>query len=131
MSARCGHEFLGLSQSEYSVSSEARGACDPIGAGLSCLIVIAWTLGWSRLFRVAFVLLVALVAAGCDPIVNVQGSFFPAWVVCMIVSVVLTLALRQVFAASRIEPHLGPLLLVYPSLWVVVTLLTWLVFYRT
>ena len=72
-----------------------------------------------------------LPAAGCDPIVNIQGSFFPAWVVCMSVSVVLTVALRQLFAASRVEPHLGPLLLVYPSLWVLVTLLTWLVFYRT
>jgi len=73
----------------------------------------------------------ALLVAACDPIVNIQGSFFPAWIVCMAVGLVLTALLRQLFAVTRLEAHLGPLLLVYPSLWVLVTLLTWLTFYRT
>jgi hypothetical protein len=72
-----------------------------------------------------------LVAAGCDPIVNIQGSFFPSWIVCMVVGGVLTALLRQLFVFARLEPHLGPLLLVYPSLWVLATMLTWLAFYRT
>jgi hypothetical protein len=71
------------------------------------------------------------VLAGCDPIVNVQGSFFPSWIVCMVVAGVVTALLRLVFASIRIEPHLGPLLLIYPSLWVLVTMLTWLALYRT
>jgi hypothetical protein len=70
-------------------------------------------------------------AAGCDPIVSVQGSFFPAWIVCMAASIVVTVLLRQFFVVIRIEPHLGPLLLIYPSLWVLTTLLLWLAFYRT
>jgi hypothetical protein len=40
-------------------------------------------------------------------------------------------ALRQLFASTRIEPHLGPPLLIYPCLWVLVTMLVWLAFYRT
>jgi len=70
-------------------------------------------------------------AAGCDPILNIQGSFFPAWIVCMTVGVVLTAVGRQILAVSGLEPHLGPLTLIYPSLWVFTTLLTWLTFYRT
>jgi hypothetical protein len=75
--------------------------------------------------------LASCLAAGCDPTVNVQGSFFPAWIICMAVAGVVTAVLRQLFASIRIEPHMGPVLLVYPSLWVLVTMLTWLAFYRT
>ncbi len=73
----------------------------------------------------------AALSAACDPILNVQGSFFPAWLVCMAVGLVITAICRQLFAAVRLEPHVGPLLLIYPSLWVLLTLLTWLAFYRT
>jgi hypothetical protein len=71
------------------------------------------------------------ITAGCDPIVSIQGSFFPSWIVCMAIGGVLTMLLRQLLAVLRLEPHLGPLLLVYPSLWVLTTMLTWLAFYRT
>jgi hypothetical protein len=49
----------------------------------------------------------------------------------MSVGIVLTAVCRQLFAAAHLEPHLGPLLLIYPSLWLLVTLVTWLAFYRT
>jgi hypothetical protein len=49
----------------------------------------------------------------------------------MAVAAVVTAVLRQLFVSVRIEPHLGPVLLIYPSLWVLMTMLTWLVFYRT
>jgi hypothetical protein len=75
--------------------------------------------------------LASCLAAGCDPIVNVQGSFFPAWIVCMAAAGAVAAALRQLFASTRIEPHLGPPLLIYPCLWVLVTMLVWLAFYRT
>jgi len=73
----------------------------------------------------------ATLAAGCDPIINIQGSFFPAWLVCMVVGLALTAVGRQVFVMAKLEPHLGPLTLIYPSLWVLVTLLIWLAFYHT
>lgn len=49
----------------------------------------------------------------------------------MTVGVVLTVVGRQLFAVTGLEPHLGPLTLIYPSLWVLTTLLMWLTFYRT
>ena len=88
----------------------------------------------TRRIRVAtrLVLTAGLVGAtGCDPVINVFGSFFPAWVVCLAAGVVLALALRPLLVAARLEPHLGPLVLVYPSLAVLLTMLTWLVFFRT
>src|SRR5215470_4105499 len=45
-----------------------------------------------------------LCAGGCDPLLNVAGSFFPAWMVAMVVGVALTVAVRYVFAAAGLEP---------------------------
>ena len=82
-------------------------------------------------FRFTLAAATCALVAGCDPILNIQGSFFPAWIVCMTVGLVLTAAGRQVFAVTGLEPHLGPLMLIYPSLWLLTTVLTWLTFYRT
>lgn len=82
--------------------------------------------GNPRLLMVASVL-----AAGCDPVIEIQGTFFPAWLLCMIVGVVLAVALRPVFLRLGLEPHLGPLPLIYPSLAVLLTLAVWLLFFRT
>jgi YtcA family len=69
--------------------------------------------------------------AGCDPILNVEGSFFPAWMVSMAIGIALTAVARYVFALLRLEPHLGPPLLIYSSLGLLLTLATWLVLYRS
>jgi hypothetical protein len=49
----------------------------------------------------------------------------------MIAGVVLTVALRPLFVKLGLEPHLGPLPLIYTSLAVLLTLGTWLLFFRT
>jgi hypothetical protein len=73
----------------------------------------------------------ALLLAGCDPIIEVQGTFFPAWLLCMIVGVVLTVVLRPLFVRLGVEPFLGPLPLIYTSLAVLLTLGVWLLFFQT
>jgi hypothetical protein len=72
-----------------------------------------------------------LAAAGCEPIVDVQGSFFPAWIACLAAGLALTALAHRLLALARLAPHLGPPLLIYPSLSLLLTLLTWLVFYRS
>ena len=71
-----------------------------------------------------------LCAAGCDPLLNVAGSFFPAWMVATVLGVALTVAVRYVLAAARLEPHLGPTVLIYTSLGLLLTVVAWLVLYR-
>jgi hypothetical protein len=72
-----------------------------------------------------------LVGAGCDPILNIEGSFFPAWLASMVIGIALTVAARYLFVLARLEPHLGPPLLIYTSLGLLLTLVTWLVLYRS
>lgn len=83
------------------------------------------------MFRGATAAALGLFVAACDPIVNVQGSFFPAWMVAMILGIGLTVAVRYLFVVARLEPHLGPPLLIYTSLGLLLTLATWLMLYRT
>jgi hypothetical protein len=71
-----------------------------------------------------------LLATGCDPILNLYGSFFPAWIVCLLTGVVLAVVLRFVFAATGLEEGFAPLLLVYPALAFLIACLTWLVLFR-
>lgn len=70
-----------------------------------------------------------LLAAGCDPVVNFYGSFFPAWVLSLALGIFLTIIFRWVLAAIRLEPHLGPLLLIYPVLAFLLTGASWLVLF--
>lgn len=68
---------------------------------------------------------------GCDPILDVDGAFFPAWMLCMILGIALTFAFYPLFVRMGIEPYIGPPVLIYPSLALLLTLLIWLVFFRT
>lgn len=81
-------------------------------------------------WRSAAVVAPCLLSAGCDPVLNIYGSFFPAWVVSLVLGMLLTIPFRLLFALTRIERHLGTLIVVYPSLAFLLTCLTWLALYR-
>ncbi len=72
--------------------------------------------------------------AGCSlaplaPSVNVLGSFFPAWLISIVVGIVLTVLVRQVIVVANIDRNLRPATLVYPSLACLLTFATWLVLF--
>ncbi|MBV8773816.1 MAG: hypothetical protein JO166_16035 [Deltaproteobacteria bacterium] len=67
---------------------------------------------------------------GCDPVVNIAGANFPAWLLCAICGAMLAAGLRPVFAATRVEPYLGPLLLIYPCLAILLGCLIYLILFN-
>jgi hypothetical protein len=71
-----------------------------------------------------------LTLAACDPVVNLAGANFPAWLLCAIVGAILTATFRPVFAATGVEPYLGPRLLIYPCLAVLLACLVFLIFFN-
>lgn len=73
----------------------------------------------------------ALLVAGCEPEFDVDGAFFPSWIVCMTAGAILSIAAHALLVRTRIDAELGPPAVVYPSLYVLLTLLTWIVFFRT
>src|SRR5215510_7440107 len=74
---------------------------------------------------------VLLFAAGCDPVLNIGGTFFPGWMAAILIGSALTVAIRYVFVFTGLEPHVGPLALIYTSLGVLLSVVSWLILYRS
>ena len=70
-----------------------------------------------------------LLMTGCGraPSFDILGSFFPAWLVCLVVAILLTVVSRSLL--SRYVEIVWPVL-VYPSLVAVFTFALWLALFR-
>ena len=82
-------------------------------------------LKWRRLLFLTTPLL-----AGCSraPSVDILGSFFPAWLLCFIVAIVLTALVRLVLVWRHIQ--LAMPILVYPAVAALFTFALWLIFFH-
>jgi YtcA family len=75
----------------------------------------------------------ALAAAGmtgCDPVINVAGANFPAWLLCLLVGAALAAIFRPLLVLARLDPHLGPAPVIYTSLAVMIALIVWIIFFN-
>jgi hypothetical protein len=77
----------------------------------------------------------ALLLTGCgaddhSPTVDILGSYFPAWIICIVLGLALTLITRQILIGLKLNTHLHPAPLVYISMLVFFTLLLWLAFFQ-
>ena len=68
---------------------------------------------------------------GCTraPSFNILGSFFPSWLLCGVIGILLVVGARILFVRANFEKDLSPLILVYPSLAALFTFTTWLLFF--
>jgi hypothetical protein len=72
-----------------------------------------------------------LLIVGCSraPSFNLLGSFFPAWILCGVLGILLAVAVRLFFVRIKLEPELKPLIVVYPCLAAFFTFTLWLLFF--
>ena len=79
---------------------------------------------------VLVLLLGLLFCTGCSqaPSFDIVGSFFPAWLVCIFVGLLLTVATRWLFLRLRVVIALP--VLTYPSLTALFTFALWLALFR-
>jgi hypothetical protein len=68
--------------------------------------------------------------AAHSPAIDVLGSYFPAWLLCIVVGVGLTIIARLLFVAWKLDSHLLPAPIVYPCLTAVFAMTLWLIFFR-
>src|SRR5277367_1431224 len=70
-------------------------------------------------------------AAGCSraPTFNILGSFFPSWILCGLLGILLTVVARLGLVRAGIEQQLSPLVVVYPCLTAFFTFTIWLLFF--
>jgi hypothetical protein len=62
--------------------------------------------------------------------VDVLGSYFPAWMVCILSGLTLTLIAHWIVELRNLKPYLGPVPLIYSCLMVIFTFATWILFYQ-
>lgn len=77
-----------------------------------------------------WLLCIACVSCQHAPSVDVLGSFFPIWMVCTLIGVFLTIALRWILIRARLEAEVGPRALIYACSTVLWACLIWLIFFR-
>jgi hypothetical protein len=82
--------------------------------------------------RAELVAALSSVLTGCAraPSVDVLGSFFPVWMVCVSAAVAFTFLARKLLVRCKLESHVGPVALFYPSLVVLFSCLLWLICFR-
>jgi hypothetical protein len=62
--------------------------------------------------------------------VDILGSYFPAWMICIITGLALTLVARWIVQVLKLKPYLGPAPLIYSCLMIIFTFATWILFYQ-
>ena len=65
-----------------------------------------------------------------SPTVDLLGSYFPAWMVCIVSGLTLTIIAHWIVQLNNLKPYLGPGPLIYPCLMIIFTFGTWILFYQ-
>lgn len=75
---------------------------------------------------------ICLLCSGCSraPSVDIIGSFFPIWMICIAAGVVLAYIARALLLRYGLENQVQPLWLFYPCTVILCACLLWLIFYR-
>lgn len=77
-------------------------------------------------------LLGVLPLAGCQqaPSFNILGSFFPAWLLCVTLGILLAAGTRFLLLAVHLEEALSPPIVMYPCVAALFTFGLWLLFFH-
>jgi hypothetical protein len=69
--------------------------------------------------------------AGCgrSPTFNILGSFFPSWLICLFMGVILSVIANRVFARFALDKEILWPVIVYPCLALLFTCVLWFIFF--
>ena len=65
-----------------------------------------------------------------SPTIDILGSYFPAWMICIVSGLTLTLVSRWIVRAYHLEAYASPAPLIYTCLTIIYTFVTWIIFYQ-
>jgi hypothetical protein len=76
--------------------------------------------------------LAPFLATGCQraPAFNIEGSFFPGWMVCVVFGIIFSVCIRGLLSHIDLERDVKPPILIYPCVALSFALTIWLVFFR-
>lgn len=78
---------------------------------------------------VAFLVLAGALLQGCSsaPSRNILGSYFPSWMVCALVALIVTVIVRSFFVRAGIDATLPAPLIAYLGMFAAFTFAVWLI----
>jgi len=79
---------------------------------------------------VVFAFLAVRIFSHHSPTVDVLGSYFPAWMICIVSGLMLTLVAHWIVQVCHVKPYLGPVPLIYSCLMIIFTFAIWILFYQ-
>jgi hypothetical protein len=79
---------------------------------------------------VVFAFLAGRIFSHHSPTVDVLGSYFPAWMICILSGLTLTLVAHWIVQVGKLESYLGPAPLIYSCLMIIFTFATWILVYQ-
>ena len=129
--------------------TQAKPGCPTLAASLSSGVPndrsssLGWLrLGWDERARphrskspglmlplAALICLLPLAGCGRAPSFNILGSFFPAWLICMVVGIVLAAIVNWALTTLKLEKLIAWGILVYPCLAAFFAFTLWLLFF--
>jgi YtcA family len=65
-----------------------------------------------------------------SPTVDILGSYFPAWMVCILSGLTLTFIAHWIIQVLNLKAYVGPAPLIYSCLMIIFTFATWILFYQ-
>ena len=74
-------------------------------------------------------MMLALSGCGRAPTFSILGSFFPAWLVCMVAGIVLAALVNWILTRYKMESRLAWPALVYPCMAAFFSFTLWLLFF--
>lgn len=93
----------------------------------------------TRFRRVAIIVLLVLIGtlifvvrpvSHRSPTTDILGSYFPAWMICIVTGLTLTLVAHWIVQICHLKPYLGPAPLVYSCLMIIFTFAMWILLYQ-
>ena len=65
-----------------------------------------------------------------SPTIDILGSYFPAWMICILSGLALTFVAHWIVQVGKLESYIGPAPLIYSCLMIIFTFATWILFYQ-
>jgi uncharacterized membrane protein YidH (DUF202 family) len=72
-----------------------------------------------------------VVLSGCShaPSIDIDGSFLPSWMLCLLVGMLVTGVVHWQLVQRKMQHHVMPAVVFYPSLVIAIASLVWLLFF--
>jgi hypothetical protein len=90
-------------------------------------IVLSFALG---LGVVVLFFVAVSISSHHSPTVDILGSYFPAWMVCILSGLTLTFVTHWIIQVQNLKPYVGPAPLIYSCLMIIFTFATWILVYQ-